>query len=136
MANKQQKNSTKKPVHPKTLANLEKRVPFQKGVDPRRNTEGRGATSRKMREELTGDLLESLKLYFHENKAALIADAAKNNPATLLKIISELLPKQVEDVTNPLEEATDDELDRIIQQSASEVAACTSTARERTKTTH
>ncbi len=109
---------------------------FKPGYDPRRNLKGRGATTRAMREELTGDLLESLKLYFTDNKAKLIADAAHHNPATLLKIIAELLPKQVEDVTNPIEEMDAAEIDRGIQQTAAAIAALDAPARKGTPTTH
>ena len=90
-------------------------------LDPtRRNKDGTlkpGATGnpagrpRGARAKLGEEFLQALQADFHEHGAAAIAQVRAERPQDYLKVIAQILPKQIE-LSQPVEELADDEIEQ------------------------
>ena len=75
--------------------------------------ERKGGRAKGTRNKLTADFIAALCRRFEEEGEACLRIVVKEEPATFLKLIASVIPKELEINPNALAELTDDQLDII-----------------------
>jgi hypothetical protein len=76
--------------------------------------EGIGGRPRGSRNKLSQAFIADLYVHWTKNGSAVIAAAAKRNPAAYLRVVASLLPKHLEIENDPFDGFSDEELAKMI----------------------
>jgi len=70
------------------------------------------------RNRLAKKLLTTLEKDFNEHGEAAVAELRETDPGAYLRVVASLIPREVHVTVDPIDELTDDDLDRYIRQLA------------------